>query len=117
MKYIYYICTIIASFLASCTDQEMLTVSSQTEGCQFTVVIPEPMAATRALGEPTADIASKPMNVLVFDENGFFVARETATAITYDTESRKGTYAVSLPPSDAPRALHFVLGNVTYETY
>ncbi|OUP30771.1 hypothetical protein B5F25_13300 [Bacteroides sp. An19] len=107
--------------LTSCNDQEVISTSSVVsqagEGYQFTVTIPEPIVATRAMGHELTSIDGKPMHVLVFDENGFFVANQTATSVSYDSEANKGTYSVSLPPSDRPRILHFVLGNVRYDTY
>ena len=116
-----YISILFFLILTSCNDQEVISTSSVVsqagEGYQFTVTIPEPIVATRAMGHELTSIDGKPMHVLVFDENGFFVANQTATSVSYDSEANKGTYSVSLPPSDRPRILHFVLGNVRYDTY
>ena len=120
MKKIYiYISVLFFLLLASCSEKESISpvVSQAGEGYQFTVTIPEPIVATRAMGHELTSIDGKPMHVLVFDENGFFVANQTATNVSYDAGENKGTYSVSLPPSDRPRILHFVLGNVQYETY
>ena len=120
MKKIYiYISVLFFLLLASCSEKESISpvVSQAGEGYQFTVTIPEPIVATRAMGHELTSIDGKPMHVLVFDENGFFVANQTATSVSYDSEANKGTYSVSLPPSDRPRILHFVLGNVRYDTY
>lgn len=116
-----YISILFFLILTSCNDQEVISTSSVVsqagEGYQFTVTIPEPIVATRAMGHELTSIDGKPMHVLVFDENGFFVANQTAENASYDAEEKKGKYSVSLPPSDRPRILHFVLGNVRYDTY
>lgn len=116
-----YISILFFLILTSCNDQEVISTSSVVsqagEGYQFTVTIPEPIVATRAMGHELTSIDGKPMHVLVFDENGFFVANQTAENVSYDAEEKKGKYSVSLPPSDRPRILHFVLGNVRYDTY
>ena len=116
-----YISILFFLILTSCNDQEVISTSSVVsqagEGYQFTVTIPEPIVATRAMGHELTSIDGKPMHVLVFDENGFFVANQTAEKVSYDAEEKKGKYSVELPPSDKPCSLHFVLGNVTYDTY
>lgn len=116
-----YISILFFLILTSCNDQEVISTSSVVsqagEGYQFTVTIPEPIVATRAMGHELTSIDGKPMHVLVFDENGFFVANQTAENVSYDAEEKKGKYSVELPPSDKPCSLHFVLGNVTYDTY
>lgn len=116
-----YISILFFLILTSCNDQEVISTSSVVsqagEGYQFTVTIPEPIVATRAIGHELTSIDGKPMHVLVFDENGFFVANQTAENVSYDAEEKKGKYSVELPPSDKPCSLHFVLGNVTYDTY
>ena len=55
------------------------------------------------------------MRVLVFDENGFFIANQVATVKSF--KGNEGTYTVNLPKSDADVSLHFVLGDVTFSTY
>lgn len=116
-----YISILFFLILTSCNDQEVISTSSVVsqagEGYQFTVTIPEPIVATRAMGHELTSIDGKPMHVLVFDENGFFVANQTAEKVSYDAEEKKGKYSVELPSSDKPCSLHFVLGNVTYDTY
>ena len=116
-----YISILFFLILTSCSDQEVVSisplVSQAEEGYQFTVTIPEPIVATRAMGNELTNLEGKAMHVLVFDENGFFVANQTATNVSYNAEENKGKYSVELPPSDRPCSLHFVLGNVTYSTY
>lgn len=114
-----YISILFSLILTSCSDQEMVSTSSTLypKGYQFTVTIPEPIVATRAMGNKLTSLEGKAMHVLVFDENGFFVANQTAENVSYDAEENKGKYSVELPPSDRPCSLHFVLGNVTYDTY
>lgn len=123
MKTIYlHILFLFFLLLTACTDKEVVSTSipQAGNGYQFTVSIPVPIeAGTRSLGSSlTKDyVESLPMNVLVFDEHGFFVAFATAKEITYDEGSRQGTYTIELPNSDQKRILHFVLGNVTFDTY
>lgn len=99
--------------LASCTDQEIASNRSDLpKGTyRFTVTIPEAIeATTRTLGETPQDVMRMSMRVLVFDENGFFVAYEVATVESFDDASQKGTYTVNLPVRDDITTLHFVLG-------
>ena len=127
MKSVFvYIVTALWALLllcASCTEQELISGGQPLPPGQyrFTVTIPEPQAATRALGdraENVTDEAAMPMRVLVFDENGFFVAFQEAKVESFDEEGQKGTYTVSLPRSEGEkRILHFVLGKVDYDTY
>lgn len=127
MKSVFvYIVTALWALLllcASCTEQELISGGQPLPPGQyrFTVTIPEPQAATRALGdraENVTDEAAMPMRVLVFDENGFFIAFQEAKVESFDENTQKGTYTVSLPRSEGEkRILHFVLGNVNYDTY
>lgn len=117
MKKIYYYISLLTILLVtSCQQQEIVsdTPALKAGEYRFTVNIPEPLSTTRAMGDkPSANLNA--MHVLVFDENGFFLSNQPATVETFDGE--KGTYTVSLPPSDVKRILHFVFGNVNYETY
>lgn len=114
MKSLYtYIPLIFLLLLASCTDQEIINNRSDLPNgtYRFTVTIPEAIeATTRTLGETPQDVMRMPMRVLVFDENGFFVAYEVATVESFDDDSQKGTYTVNLPVRDDITTLHFVLG-------
>lgn len=114
-----YLYMLFFLLLTSCSEKELGSpaMSQADEGYQFTVTIPEPIVATRAMEDELTSLEGKEMHVLVFDENGFFVANQTATNVAYDTGEKKGKYSVELPPSDRPCSLHFVLGNVTYDTY
>lgn len=114
-----YLYMLFFLLLTSCSEKELGSpaMSQADEGYQFTVTIPEPIVATRAMEDELTSLEGKEMHVLVFDENGFFVANQTATNVSYDTGEKKGKYSVELPPSDRPCSLHFVLGNVTYDTY
>lgn len=114
-----YLYMLFFLLLTSCSEKELGSpaMSQADEGYQFTVTIPEPIVATRAMEDELTSLEGKAMHVLVFDENGFFVANQTATNVSYDTGEKKGKYSVELPPSDRPCSLHFVLGNVTYDTY
>lgn len=103
--------------LATACQQDELVSSPtlQPDEYQFTVTIPEPVVASRALGDQPQDVMQMPMRVLVFDENGFFIANQVATVKSF--EDNQGTYTVNLPKSDADVSLHFVLGDVTFGTY
>lgn len=116
MKKIYYYISLLTILLVtSCQQQEIVSEAPALKSGEyrFTVNIPEPRIATRAMGDmPATDL---PLHVLVFDANGFFVANQTATVNSFD--GTQGTYTVQLPPSDTERVLHFVLGNVEFGDY
>ena len=117
MKKIYYYIGLLTILLVtSCQQQEIVSdVSVLKPGeYRFSVNIPEPIVATRSMEHsPSADLRT--MHVLVFDENGFFLANQVATVQSFD--GKEGTYTVSLPLSNTKRILHFVLGDVNYDTY
>ncbi len=117
MKKIYtYLSMLIILLAASCQQEDLATAPALKPGeYRFSVTIPEPVVASRALGEQPQDVTSMPMHVLVFDENGFFIANQTATVDSF--EGLEGTYTVSLPKNDGKTILHFVLGDVAYGTY
>ena len=118
-KICLYISMLITLLAVSCQQDENMAVMPDLKPGEyrFSVTIPEPTAATRAMGDKPTDVTTMPMHVLVFDENGFFVANQTATINSFDDAGQTGTYTVSLPPSNEKCILHFVLGNVTYDTY
>ena len=103
--------------LATACQQDELVSSPtlQPDEYQFTVTIPEPVVASRALGDQPQGVMQMPMRVLVFDENGFFIANQVAAVNSF--VGNQGTYTVKLPKSDAEVSLHFVLGDVTFGTY
>lgn len=116
MKTIYtYISILFFLLLASCSDQEVISTPSVLKPGEFrfTVTIPELTTATRSMGDTPTDVTNMPMRVLVFDENGFFVAFQEATVNEFtpnDQGGGTGTYTVSLPVSNEKCILHFVLG-------
>lgn len=116
MKKIYTYISMLMLLLATACQQDELVSSPtlQPDEYQFTVTIPEPVVASRALGDQP-QVMQMPMRVLVFDENGFFIANQVATVNSF--EGNQGTYTVNLPKSDADVSLHFVLGDVTFGTY
>lgn len=118
-KICLYISMLITLLAVSCQQDENMAVMPDLKPGEyrFSVTIPEPTAATRAMGNKPTDVTTMPMHVLVFDENGFFVANQTATVNSFDDAGQTGTYTVSLPPSNEKCILHFVLGDVTYDTY
>ena len=117
MRKIYtYLSLLILLLAASCQQEDLATTPALQPGeYRFSVAIPEPIVASRALGDQPQDVANMPMHVLVFDENGFFIANQTATVNSF--EGLEGTYTVSLPKNDGKTILHFVLGEVAYGTY
>ena len=116
MKKIYtYISMLMLLLATACQQDELVSSPTLQPGeYQFTVTIPEPVVASRALGNQP-QVMQMPMRVLVFDENGFFIANQVATVNSF--EGNRGTYTVKLPKSDAEVSLHFVLGDVTFGTY
>lgn len=112
-----YITLLVTLLLTACRQEEMVQGTSNLKPGEylFTASIPEPMEASRAWGEG-ADLTKKPMRVLVFDKNGFFTAFCEATLMGQKSDGSI-KFKVSLPPSNEPCALHFVLGDVTYEKY
>ena len=101
---------LITLLAVSCQQDENMAVMPDLKPGEyrFSVTIPEPTAATRAMGDKPTDVTTMPMHVLVFDENGFFVANQTATVNSFDDAGQTGTYTVSLPPSNEKCILHFL---------
>lgn len=118
-KICLYISMLITLLATACQQEENMAVMPDLKPGEyrFSVTIPEPVAATRAMGDKPVNVTNLPMHVLVFDENGFFVANQTATVNSFDDAGQTGTYTVELPPSNEKCILHFVLGDVTYDTY
>lgn len=112
-----YITLLVTLLLTACRQEEMVQGTSNLKPGEylFTASIPEPMEASRAWGVGD-ELAQKPMRVLVFDKNGFFTAFCEATLMGQESDGSI-KFKVSLPPSNEPCALHFVLGDVTYEKY
>lgn len=112
-----YITLLVTFLLTACRQEEMVQGTSDLKPGEylFTASIPEPMEASRAW-EEGEDLTRKPMRVLVFDKNGFFTAFCEATLMGQESDGSI-KFKVSLPPSNEPCALHFVLGDVTYEKY
>lgn len=112
-----YITLLVTLLLTACRQEEMVQGTSNLKPGEylFTASIPEPMEASRAWGVGD-DLTQKPMRVLVFDKNGFFTAFCEAKLIGPESDGSI-KFTVSLPPSNEPCALHFVLGDVKYEKY
>lgn len=116
-KIYLYICLLLTVVLGACQDESYTSTATdlKTDEYRFTMKLPEPVDVTRAMGDQ-ANFTK--LNVLVFNEAGVFVARQEATGVTVDTNSpQEVTFTVSLPQSDQPRILHFVGGDVAFETY
>ena len=112
-----YITLLVTFLLTACQQEEMVQGTSDLKPGEylFTVSISEPMEASRAWGVGD-DLTQKPMRVLVFDKNGFFTAFCEATLMEQESDGSI-KFKVSLPPSNEPCALHFVLGDVKYDKY
>lgn len=116
-KIYLYICLLLTVVLGACQDESYTSTATdlKTDEYRFTMKLPEPVDVTRAMGDQ-ANFTK--LNVLVFNEAGVFVARQEATRVTVNTNSpQEVTFTVSLPQSDQPRILHFVGGDVAFETY
>lgn len=117
-KIYLYICLLLTVVLGACQDESYTSTATdlKTDEYRFTMKLPEPVDVTRAM-EDQASFTK--LNVLVFNEAGVFVARQKATGVTVNNNSRpqEVTFTVSLPQSDQPRILHFVGGDVEFDTY
>lgn len=117
-KIYLYICLLLTVVLGACQDESYTSTATdlKTDEYRFTMKLPEPVDVTRAM-EDQASFTK--LNVLVFNEAGVFVARQEATGVTVNNNSRpqEVTFTVSLPQSDQPRILHFVGGDVAFGTY
>ena len=116
-KIYLYICLLLTVVLGACQDESYTSTATdlKTDEYRFTMKLPEPVDVTRAMGDQASFTK---LNVLVFNEAGVFVARQEATGVTVNNKSpQEVTFTVSLPQSDQPRILHFVGGDVAFETY
>ena len=113
------ICLLLISLflllLTSCQEDEIGQGTQLQKGrTLFTVSLSEPVVSTRAgWGEPGSEPIEN-LHVLVFDENGFFVANSKAEI--KEQNASGGTFAVNLPVSNNLRRLHFV-ANYDEESY
>lgn len=119
MKKIYtYISMLMLLLATACQQDELVSSPTLQPGeYRFTATVPEPIVASRALGEQPQNVEEMPMRVLVFDANGFYMATQVASVTAFDDAKQTGTYTVNLPKSDEKTILHFVLGNVALEEY
>ena len=119
MKHIFqYFSVLLLLLTVSCQDDEIMNPQRdlKTDEHLISFSISEPVAATRAMGEQPSAESLKKLHVLVFDENGLYLANQIATDVTLNTPTT-GTFKVNTPQSDVKRILHFITGNVTYDTY
>lgn len=119
MKHIFqYFSVLLLLLTVSCQDDEIMNPQRdlKTDEHLISFSISESVAATRAMGEQPSKESLKKLHVLVFDENGLYLANQEATDVTLNTPTT-GTFKVNIPQSDVKRILHFIAGNVTYDTY
>lgn len=119
MKHIFQFFSLFLLLLsAGCQDNDIMDGQTALKPGEHLISfsVPEPLAATRAMGETPVAASLQNLHVLVFDENGLFLANQVATEVTLTT-STTGQFKVALPQSDVKRILHLVAGNVTYGTY
>lgn len=118
MKRLYfYLSMFVCLLVVACRQDAEIGVNPDLKSGEylFSVTLPEPLeAVSRAMGD-VVSLDGKELHVLVFDKNGFFVANQTASSV--NQSNGKYTYKVELPPSEEPRSLHFILGNVGYPTF
>lgn len=108
MKKISYILfSLIVLFSAGCQHNEFMMADeeqSEVKGevrVRFSTDIPEYKTVTTRANGGVDD-----MYLLVFDDNGNFIARRQATLSNQTTSS--GTFEATLPSSDNPRTVHFI---------
>lgn len=117
MKKIYFIltCFILALFTA-CQEDDFGSKATLQEGeSLFTFSLPEPVVASRAdLGEAGSQPIEN-LHILVFNEQGFFLANAKATVSEQTPMAGKCT--ADLPVSNRKCRLHFVANYTDYKTY
>ena len=104
----------MALFLVACTAEENWDISPQQKEvqCNFTVTIPEPIAASRALNE---NVTISSLTLFVFNESGTLIAKNDAESTKKDVNNNYGhtdgeyPYKVTLSSSNGnKRIIHFV---------
>ena len=119
MRKIHFLLTcLFLTGLSACQEDEFGRTNVQVEDGEslFTVSLSEPVVATRAqLGEPAMSTIEN-LHVLVFNEEGFFIANAEAKEVTPKTATT-GTFKADLPISNRPCRLHFVANYDGYTTY
>ena len=110
-KILFAIVSIFA--LAACVKEELPQPQQQiADGDKVTltfgVKVPEAGSATRAMGDDNEEISR--LDVIVFDNAGYFVdavqATAVATDVPYDSDTK--TFKVSLNSASRERRIHFV---------
>ena len=100
----------------ACQEDDFGSKSTLQEGeSLFTFSLPEPVVASRAdLGEAGSQPIEN-LHILVFNEQGFFLANATATML--EQNSMNGKCTANLPVSNRKCRLHFVANYTAYKTY
>lgn len=104
------------ALFTACQEDDFGSKATLQEGeSLFTFSLPEPVVASRAdLGEAGPEPIEN-LHILVFNEQGFFLANATATVS--DQTSTSGKCTVNLPVSNRKCRLHFVANYTDYKTY
>ncbi|WP_303916643.1 hypothetical protein [Bacteroides mediterraneensis] len=117
MKKIHFILIyFILVLFTACQEDNWATKMALQEGeSLFTFSLPEPVVASRAtLGGAGSEPISN-LHILVFNEQGFFLANATADVLNQTSEG--GQCTVKLPVSNRKCRLHFIANYDSYETY
>ena len=103
--------------LASCQEPELLErpVGGDSEGTVeviFSVQLPDDALATKAFGESTAT-AIRSLDLIVFDENGYYIDTQPATLIDDGVSNHEGQenehkFSVTLRKTEKERIIHFI---------
>ena len=103
--------------MVSCQQPELLDLAEggDSEGLvevTFSVLMPEDALATKAFGESTAT-AIKTLDLIVFDENGYYIDTQPATLIeggvsNHNSHKNEHSFKVTLRKTEKERIIHFI---------
>ena len=117
MKKIFTYIFSLLWMMASCQQPELLDLAEggDSEGLvevTFSVLMPEDALATKAFGESTAT-AIKTLDLIVFDENGYYIDTQPATLIeggvsNHNSHKNEHSFKVTLRKTEKERIIHFI---------